>query len=204
MNNDISKLGDTISPKSDQLNAEDMLTGPITVTVTGVSRGSPDQPVNVHIEGRQPFRPCKTCRRILVAAWSEDGNSWVGRRMTLYCDPDVSYGGVKVGGIRISHLSDMPGDMTLILSAKRGKREPHTVRRLIETVAPGPAAATANRTHADRVARVLSAYAKQGLTPDQVEEWIGRPLTEVTDDDFVQFREHIALLKREKADALQP
>jgi hypothetical protein len=30
--------------------------------------------------------------------------------MTLYCDPEVQFGGMKVGGIRISHMSDIDGE----------------------------------------------------------------------------------------------
>ncbi|QFP96667.1 hypothetical protein PP512_gp52 [Gordonia phage Denise] len=40
-------LSETIAPKSDQLNAEDLLTGPRIVTVTEVRRGSAEQPVEI-------------------------------------------------------------------------------------------------------------------------------------------------------------
>ena len=39
---DISK---TIAPKSDQLNADDLIAGPKTITVTGVKLVAEDQPV---------------------------------------------------------------------------------------------------------------------------------------------------------------
>jgi hypothetical protein len=63
-------LTESIVPKSDQLNAEDLLTGPRTFTITEVRKGSLEQPVDIHLAefpGR-PFRPSKTVRRILVAA----------------------------------------------------------------------------------------------------------------------------------------
>jgi hypothetical protein len=57
------RLRDTITPKSDQLNADDMITGPITVTITGVRRGDKDQPVVIDIDGGyQPYKPCKSMR----------------------------------------------------------------------------------------------------------------------------------------------
>ena len=51
----------SIAPKSDQLNAEDLLTGPRTFTITEVVEGNAEQPVNVHLAempGR-PWRPSK-------------------------------------------------------------------------------------------------------------------------------------------------
>jgi len=122
MNNDIEDLADTIKPKSDQLNADDLLTGPINVTITNVRRGSADQPVNIDIEGLMPYKPCKTMRRVLITAWGQDGKDWIGRSMTLYCDPDVKFGGVALGGIRISHLSHIGQTMNMMLTSSRARK----------------------------------------------------------------------------------
>lgn len=132
MTNDSMDFSDTIAPKSDQMNADDLLTGPITITVADISRGSHDQPVVLHIEGRQPYKPCKSMRRVLVAVWGEDGYAWVGRSMRLYRDPDVKYGGVKMGGIRISHMSHIDSEVVLPLTITRGKRSPFTVKPLAD------------------------------------------------------------------------
>ena len=118
--NDVSKLGDTVIAKSDQLNADDLIGGPITVTVTSVSRGNSEQPVVIGITGQRPYKPCKSMRRVLITAWGDDGRVWVGRLMTLYCDPDVMFGGVKVGGIRISHLSHIDSDLIVGMNIKKG------------------------------------------------------------------------------------
>lgn len=126
----------SIVPSSDQLNAEDLLTGPITVTVTGVRRGSPQQPIEVDMAERdRPFRPCKTCRRVLIAIWTEEPAQWIGQQMTLFTDPSVLYGGVKVGGIRISHTTGLDKPKTLVLAITRGKRQEITIYP-IETVSP--------------------------------------------------------------------
>lgn len=125
-------LTETIAPKSDQLNAEDLLSGPRTVQVESVSKGSAEQPVNIHLvefPGR-PFRPSKTVRRILVAAWGAEASAYTGRRMTIYRDPAVKFGGQEVGGIRISHLSHIDKRLTLALTVTRGKRAPHVVEPL--------------------------------------------------------------------------
>lgn len=141
-------LTDTIVPKSDQLNAEDLLTGPRTFTVADVKKGSAEQPVDIHLvefPGR-PFRPSKTVRRILVAAWGPNADAYAGRRMTLYRDPAVKFGGMDVGGIRVSHLSHIDKPLSVALTVTRGKRQPYTVQPLADpgaSVAEGEAAAPA-------------------------------------------------------------
>ena len=129
---DVSDLRPTIIPKSDQLNAEQLIGGPITIRVTDVRIGSDDQPVVVSYEGDggRPFKPGKTCRKILIFAWGEDGRQWIGRSMTLYNDPSVKFGGADVGGIRISHLSDIPKDLHVSLTATKGKKAPHVIKML--------------------------------------------------------------------------
>lgn len=126
-------MTESIAPRSDQLNAEDMLTGPRTVTITEVRRGSVEQPVEVVLSefgpGR-PFKPSKTVRRIMVAAWGPDASTYAGRRMTLYRDPAVRFGGMDVGGIRVSHLSHIDKPLTVVLAVSKGKRAPYKVQPL--------------------------------------------------------------------------
>lgn len=133
MSTDITDLRDTIVPKSDQLNADQLIGGPVTVTVTNVRRGSgDDQPIIVHYENEagRPYKPCLTMRKVLIFAWGEDGSQWAGRMLTLYNKRDVKWGGVEVGGIRISHMSHVDGDIKLSLAATRGKKEPIIIKRL--------------------------------------------------------------------------
>jgi len=125
-------IATTTAPKSDQQNFDDYLAGPKTVTISEVTPGSAEQPVEIHLEefpGR-PFKPSKSMRRVLVAAWGQDSSVYVGRRMTLYGDPSVKFGGVAVGGIRVSHLSHIPGPLKLQLTVSRGKRDPFVVQPL--------------------------------------------------------------------------
>lgn len=132
---DVSDLRPTIIPKSDQLNAEQLLGGSMTLTVSGVSvSSSPEQPVTVHYdaENGRPFKPCKTMRKLLVFAWGPDGNEWAGRSMTVYNDPSVKFGGDEVGGIRISHLSHIPKAIEVSLTSTRGKKALYRVA-LLET-----------------------------------------------------------------------
>jgi hypothetical protein len=128
----ISNLNDTIIPKSDQLNSEQLLSGSITVKIVGVTRGSAEQPVIINYEGDngRPYKPCKSMRKVMIFAWGEDGNKWIGRSMTLFNKTDVRFGGVEVGGIRISHMSDIERDISVSLTATRGKKEPHIIKKL--------------------------------------------------------------------------
>lgn len=123
-----------IAPKSDQLNADDLIGGPRTITVTAVSanEGSPEQPININFEGddRKPYKPCKSMRRVMVAVWGADASKYVGRAMTLYRDAKVQFGGMQVGGIRISHMSHIDEPKTMALTATRAKRAPFTVQPL--------------------------------------------------------------------------
>ena len=131
---DVSNLRPTIVPKSDQLNADQLVGGPMTVTVSEVRvTTSDDQPVIVHYEGEngRPFKPCKTMRKLLIFAWGEDGRAWAGRSMTLYHDPSVRFGGSEVGGIRISHMSDIEGPIRVNLTATKGKKALHTIEPLV-------------------------------------------------------------------------
>ena len=126
MSNDITNLRDTIIAKSDQLNADDIVGGTITVTVTAVKRGdSAEQPVVIHYQGDngRPYKPCKTMRRVLIAGWGENGAAWIGRSMTLYNEPSVKFGGVAVGGIRISHMTDIGNGLRLTPNASKGKKQ---------------------------------------------------------------------------------
>ena len=127
-------ISDTLTPRSDQLNAEDLLTGPRVFTVEKVTKGSAEQPVEIHLVGLpgRPFKPSKTVRRLLVAAWGSEASAYAGRRMMLYRDPAVRFGGQDVGGIRVSALSDIKERITLALTVTRGKRAPFVVEPLAD------------------------------------------------------------------------
>jgi hypothetical protein len=131
----------TTAPRSDQQNFDDYVGGPKTVTVAEVTPGTAEQPVEIHLvefPGR-PYKPSKSMRRVLVAAWGADSTPWAGRRMTLAGDPTVRFGGAVVGGIKISHLSNIDKRLTVALTVTRGKRAPHTVEPLPDAAPARPA-----------------------------------------------------------------
>lgn len=151
----------TIAPKSDQLNSDDLIAGARTVRITGVKANpdSAEQPISVFFDGDdgKPYKPCKSMRRVMVAVWGPDGSQYPGRSMTLYRDPSVQFGGLQVGGIRISHMSNMEGPMTMALTATRAKRAPYTVKPLDVAKEPEDKAATGAHALADRFRAVTNA-----------------------------------------------
>lgn len=158
-------MTDTIVPKSDQLNADDLMSGPVTVTITDVRKNGTEQPIDVHLAefpGR-PFRPSKSMRRVMVAAWGSDGSGYVGKSMTLFRDPKVKWGGQEVGGIRISHMTDLDRPpLRLALTETKGKRAPFVVQALAVPTRPAQRAAGAR---------------PDGITPEKVTE-LGAAMTE--------------------------
>ena len=125
-------ISDTIIAKSDQLNADDLISGPVTATISGVSRGAADQPVNLHLTEfpGKAYRPGKSMRRVLVAAWGKYAADYVGRSLTLYRDPTTTWAGEEVGGIRISHMSHIEKTKRIVIQERRGKKTPYVVEPL--------------------------------------------------------------------------
>ena len=124
-------IRETIKAKSDQLNAVDLVAGPITVKVEAVSKGAADQPVIMTISGgHQPYKPCKSMRRVLIYCGGDKPSLWIGRSMTLYCDTKVKWAGEEVGGIRISHLSNIDAAKVVQLNEARGKKVKVTIEPL--------------------------------------------------------------------------
>lgn len=132
-------MTDTIVPKSDQMNADDLMSGPRTFTISEVYKtGSEDQPFAVvlaEFDRKRPFKPSKSMRRVMVTAWGTDGEAYVGKRLTLYRDPDVKFGAQEVGGIRISHMSGIPKPLKLALTVTKGKRANYVVQQLADAPA---------------------------------------------------------------------
>lgn len=151
-----------VIPKSDQMNADDLISGPRTITIARVSgTGNSEQPVAVFFDGDggKPYKPGKSMRRVMIAAWGADAAKYAGRRMTLYCDPGVVFGGMKVGGIRISHMSDIERDFTTALTVTKAKRAPFTVKKLADE-----APKTSRRDALYAAARIAAGKGERSLT----------------------------------------
>ena len=125
-------LSKAVEAKSDQLNADDLIGGPKVLVITGVKKISGDQPIAISYadDGGKPYKPCKSMLRVLMAAWGINGEAYVGRSMKVFNDQSVKWAGQEVGGIRISHLSDMPGKLKMALTVTRGKKSQYVVEQL--------------------------------------------------------------------------
>lgn len=121
-------LSTSLAPRSDQINADDLVAGPMTVTIRKVVGGKAEQPFDFLLEETdRAFRPAVTMRRLIAAAWGTDGDQYVGRRLTLYRDPTIRFGKDVVGGIRISHMSHIDQRIEIKLQVTRGKRDTFAV-----------------------------------------------------------------------------
>ncbi len=152
---DITDLRSTIIPRSDQLNSEQLLGGPMIITVSEVrAGGGEDQPVSIFYDADpgRPFKPCKTMRKVLILAWGPDGTQWVGKSMELFNEPSVKFGGEVVGGIRISRLSDIQKDIKVSLTATKGRKAMHEIQPL-----------RASRELAAVLAAIAAATGREGL-----------------------------------------
>lgn len=126
-------IEETLAPTSDQLDAVDLLGGPRIFTVERVSKGSIEQPVQVHLrEFPRVWRPGKSMRRVLASCWGVESAEWAGRRVELYCDEKVAFGGKAVGGTRISRLSHIEKAKKVPLLISRGQSAMWTVEPLPE------------------------------------------------------------------------
>jgi hypothetical protein len=124
-------MTESIAPRSDQVNADDLVGGPITYTIREVVKGKAEQPFDfLLVETNRAYRPSKTMRRVIVSAWGPETSTYAGRRLTLYREPTIKFGNVQVGGIRISHLSHIDGKRDVMLQVTRGKRENFSVQPL--------------------------------------------------------------------------
>jgi hypothetical protein len=180
-------IEDTLAPASDQLDAVDLAaTGPRTFTITNVSKGNPEQPVQVSLaEFSRVWRPGKSMRRVLAFCWSTDASTWIGRRVTLYCDPTVTFGKEATGGTRISHLSHIDGPKKIPLLISRGKSAMFTVQPLPDEPADDNAA---------RVKKLRAEWKSADPERRAVIEAEVAALTEPAAED-----EHVAALNAEAA-----
>jgi hypothetical protein len=182
-------LTKTITPKSDQLNSDDLMTGPVTVTITEVRDGNAEQPVSIHLAefpGR-PYKPSKSMRRVLVQGWGSDGDTYAGRRLTLFRNPEIKFGGDQVGGIEISHMSHIPKRFSVSLMVTRGKRKPFNVQPLPDAAPAGPPtindkvkADTAKAIAENNVTGYLEWLAGQGA-PQHIIDYVNTQAKEPTE-----------------------
>lgn len=145
-------IANSLAPRSDQVNADDLVAGPMTVTIRKVVGGKAEQPFDFLLEETdRAYRPAVTMRRLIAAAWGTNGDAYVGRRLTIFRDDEVMFGRDKVGGIRISHMSHIDKRLEIKLQVTRGKRGTFIVEPLPDAPTPPSEAAIACATDKDQL-----------------------------------------------------
>lgn len=132
-------ISHTIIAKSDQLNAGD-LAQPIVVEVRSVRVTRDEQPVVVEIDGdHRPWKPCKGMRRLLAKCWGTNTDTWTGHRVELYNDPNVTWAGERVGGIRVSAISGIDSPMRYVMRTSKKGTTSYDVKPLQRGTSPDEA-----------------------------------------------------------------
>lgn len=174
----------TAEPRSDQINADDLIGAPMTVTIKAIHPGKAEQKYDielVEVENRA-WRPPVTVLRILLAAWGDEAKDWIGQRVTLYRDDSVRFGPEAVGGIRVSHMTGLTDGkpMDVRVSTSRGKRATVRIQPLTEapTVTPVTPALT------DRIESAVIAFEGLDVSRDQLAAFVGKPENEWTAADL--------------------
>ena len=79
--------------------------GPKRFTITGVSThrfdGDGTNVLQLGLDENLKFTLNKTNLATLIEAFGKDTTRWVGQQVVLYVNPDVSYHGKMLGGVRI-------------------------------------------------------------------------------------------------------
>lgn len=130
MSSDVTseQLAKACEPKSDQLNADDLMFAPVDVTIVKVKPGNKEQPIVIELaNGVRPYKPCKTMIRLLRTHFGDNAQDWINQQLILFRDPEAEYGGVKMGGIRISHATGLTAPKTFIITIRRGWRREYTL-----------------------------------------------------------------------------
>lgn len=129
----------TAEPRSDQFNADDLISGARTFTISGVNVGAAEQKYDIALAGEErAWRPPLTVLRMLLAVWGDDSDNWVGQQVTLYRDETVRFGKEQVGGIRVSHVTGISEPASVRLTTARGKRGLLTVQPMPQATPASP------------------------------------------------------------------
>lgn len=164
-------LSKTIIPKSDQLNADDLIAGSKTIKIRDIKMTDDEaQSVSIYYYGdnNKPFKPCKSVRRLLVQLWGKNGLDFIGKRLTLFRDETVKWAGVEAGGIRVSHASHIEKATKVLMTTSKNNRRPITVEPLpLVLISDIEKAKKALKDKKTTLAKIMESY---DVTPEQLKQ----------------------------------
>ena len=190
-------LGPLTAAKVDRVTGDGLIAGPRTITITSVEaevfEGKQIASLGFAGDDRMPYKPCKTMLRLIAAVWGPRTSQWVGKSMTLYRDPKVTFGADTPGGVRISHMSDMGGDAQIILTLKKGKKGVVSVKPLVMQASQAATPAAPQPPHDPQTGELPAEPV------DKAGEWVAETLLKIA---ATTDRSELALLQQASAKAM--
>jgi len=128
--NNATALQQALAPKSDQLNADDLIAANITIVIAKVSinLGSEQKIIiNYYNDNGKPWKPSKGMGRVLTEILGGDPDKWVGETVELFRNKEIRFGKEKCGGIQIAGMSAVRNVTTLLITTSKGKKSSITI-----------------------------------------------------------------------------
>jgi hypothetical protein len=158
--NNAHALQQALAPKSDQLNADDLIAANKIIVISGVNINlGIEQKIIINYQGDngKPWKPSKGMGRVLTEILGGDPDKWVGETVELFRNKEIRFGKEKCGGIQIAGMSAVRNVTTLLITTAKGKKSSITIQ---------PIASAGNQQH-----QRVQAPAAQPEQPNAKREW---------------------------------
>jgi len=133
MNNE-QILAAATAPKSDQLNADDLILANkiIRINKVLVNLQLESHKIWIHFDGDQgkPWKPSKSMARVLGEILGGDFDAWIGQHIELFRNKEITFGKEKCGGIQIAAMSALNNPVTVMVTTKRSVKSKITIQPL--------------------------------------------------------------------------
>ena len=123
----MNDIAPTLVGDSNVLSKADLMDGPQTFTVARVDINLSDKkrPTTIHLveSPGKPFKPNLGMRKLIAKGWGKSSKEYVGRRLTLFHNPDVLWQGKREGGVEVCAMShiETPFTIQVPVNAKQAK-----------------------------------------------------------------------------------
>jgi hypothetical protein len=116
--------------KGDFISAAELGDRRVTMTIARIASTKMDdekkkkeveKPVMYFKEVERGLIYCKTIGHCVAAMFGDNDDKWIGKRITIYNDPTITYGPDTVGGIRIAGSPDIPKALTVRIKFPKKK-----------------------------------------------------------------------------------